>query len=77
MKGAHLTFHLGEKNGGWGKYRDDYEGYNRLSRKMAESAMVGGSATCLLNLTLFGCTLLHSFERIGGMPSTPRTLPIV
>ena len=27
VRGAHQTFHLGEKNGGWGLYREEYEGY--------------------------------------------------
>ena len=40
MKGEHLTFHLGIKNGGWGLHRDEYEGYNRLSRKMGEATLV-------------------------------------
>jgi len=40
IKGTHLTFHLGVKNGGWGLHRDMYEGYNRLSRKMAEATLV-------------------------------------
>jgi len=40
MKGEHLTFHVGIKNGGWGLHRDEYEGYNRLSRKMGEAAVV-------------------------------------
>ena len=39
IKGQHLTFHIGVKNGGWGLHRDEYEGYNRLSRKMAEAAL--------------------------------------
>ena len=52
VKGAHQTFHLGEKNGGWGKYRDDYEGYNRLSRKMAESTMVCSLARSFASLLI-------------------------
>ena len=40
MKGEQLTFHLGIKNGGWGLHRDEYEGYNRLSRKMGEATLV-------------------------------------
>ena len=40
IKGEHLTFHIGIKNGGWGLHRNVYEGYNRLSRKMAEATLI-------------------------------------
>jgi hypothetical protein len=40
IKGERYTFHVGVKNGGWGLHRDAYEGYNRLSRKMAEASLV-------------------------------------
>jgi len=40
IKGARHTFHIGVKNGGWGLHRDQYEGYNRMCRKMGEALVI-------------------------------------